>query len=339
MLARSLTLELDGKVVGKTPMLVPAFSSKADPSIGLIMESLEEYLSGPILVSAYDIKYNKSMKLPVNFGDPIFLDSGGYECSMDTDLADTALSNYRPEKWTRVEHGDVVDSWPNNRPTIVVSYDHPSSRNAIKAQADVAQAFFRGRTKILTEILLKPETEDQHYIELKSILGNLEALRAFDVIGITEKELGWNLLQRLENVAKIRMAMNELDIHKPLHLFGSLDPIACPLFFIAGADIFDGLTWLRYAFIDGLAVYEHHYGVIRQPYDYHYRRIRIQRLVDNLAELNRTRQQMVNYLMDGNFKHFQHLRKPADYFKPHQDLIRDVHTALQSQLGARGKEV
>jgi regulator of sigma D len=339
MLARSLTLELEGKVVGKTPMLVPAFSSKADPAIGLIIESLEEYLSGPILVSAYDVKYNKTLKLPINFGDPVFLDSGGYECSQDTDLADTALSNYRPEKWTPEEHNEVVDKWPNNRPTVIVSYDHPDVRTSIKKQIDSAQTFFAGRTNVITEMLLKPETDTQRYIEIKSIVDNLEAMRAFDIIGITEKELGSNLLKRLENVARIRIAMDELDIRKPIHLFGSLDPIACPIFFIAGADIFDGLTWLRYAFIDGLAVYEHHYGVIRQPYDYHYGRIRVQRLVDNLAELNRTRQQMVNYLMDGDFRHFRHLRKPTDYFKPHQELIKDVYTALRSQLGSRGKEV
>jgi hypothetical protein len=72
---------------------------------------------------------------------------------------------------------------------------------------------------------------------------------------MTEKELGDSLLTRLVNTAKLRCALDARRSKQLIHIFGSLDPIACPLFFIAGADIFDGLTWLRYGYHEDIAMY------------------------------------------------------------------------------------
>jgi len=331
MLARSLKLTLGGKIIGETPMLVPAFSSKVNPAIGLVIESMEDYMSGPISVSAYDIAYNKTskIKLPIIFGQIIFLDSGGYECSQDADLVDIVYPDYKPKKWTPEKYCDVLNSWSNNRPTVVVSFDHPRDRKPIQEQIESANMLFSGRTDILTEFLLKPETEGQRSVKLESIFQDIEGLRAFDIIGLAEKELGSSLLDRMENVARIRLTMDENKIDKPLHIFGSLDPIASPLYFVSGADIFDGLTWLRYGFVDGLAIYEQHYGIMTLPFDYADRHIRVNRIVHNLAELNNLRQQMMNFLLDGQFTHFKH----------HQTRFQDAYNALRSRMKARGKEV
>ena len=140
-------------------------------------------------------------------------------------------------------------------------------------------------------------------------------------------------------MSRIRLSLNDYNIDKPLHIFGSLDPAICPLFFISGADIFDGLTWLRYGFVDGLAVYEQNYGIMTQPLDLHDARVRITRLVSNLTALKRIRQQMMNYLLEGNFAEFKHLREPQTVFKSHETLFQEIHTALRSKLGSRGKEV
>lgn len=331
MLARSLKLTLGSKIVGETPMLVPAFSSKVDPGIGLVIKAMEEYMTEPILVSAYDISYRKSsrIELPIIFGQIIFLDSGGYECSQDADLADIVYPDYKPREWTREKYRNVLDNWPNNRPTVVVSFDHPNDKKSIRHQIESANMSFSGRIDIMTEILLKPETKDQRTIRIESVFENIEALRSFDIIGFAEKELGSSLLERLENVARIRLGMGEFKIDKPLHIFGSLDPIASPLFFIAGADIFDGLTWLRYGFINGLAIYEQHYGIMTMPFDYIDRLVRVNKIVRNLAELSNLRQQMRNFLLDGQFTHFKH----------HQTLLEDGYNALRSRMKARGKEV
>jgi len=339
--ARSLKLTLNDKVVGETPLLLPAFSSKVTPLIGEVIESLEDYINEPILLSAYDVYNNKSLqqRLPITCSDLIFLDSGGYECSQDADLADVVYPDYKPKDWTPEMHSEVVKTWPNDKPTVIISYDHPKDRKPIQLQIESAQRLFAGRKDILTEILLKPESEDAKFIKLESIFQNIEALRTFDIIGLTEKELGSSLLDRLEHLARIRIALDEFNVDKPLQIFGSLDPIICPLFFISGADIFDGLTWLRYGFIDGLAVYEQHYAIMHQLYDARDVRVRMSRLVDNLNALKIIRQQMANYLLDGNFEHFKHLKEPDKNLKPHKELFEDIYTALRSRLKPRGKEV
>ncbi len=49
----------------------------------------------------------------------------------------------------------------------------------------------------------------------------------------------------MQNIAKLRKALDKAGLNIPLHVFGSLDTVTTPLYFLAGADIFDGLTWLR----------------------------------------------------------------------------------------------
>ena len=79
-------------------------------------------------------------------------------------------------------------------------------------------------------------------------------LSHFSIIGFTEKELGPSLLKRMTAIARVRRALKEVNLDLPIHVFGSLDTISTPLYFLAGADIFDGLTWLRYAFRDGVRI-------------------------------------------------------------------------------------
>jgi hypothetical protein len=40
-------------------------------------------------------------------------------------------------------------------------------------------------------------------------------------------------------------------------------PETTPLYFLAGADIFDGLTWLRFAFHEGQTIYKQNYGAVK----------------------------------------------------------------------------
>ena len=64
----------------------------------------------------------------------------------------------------------------------------------------------------------------------------------------------------MTTIAHIRIAMKDSGANAPIHIFGSLDPVTTPLYFIAGADIFDGLSWLRYTFSNGDAYYMESYG-------------------------------------------------------------------------------
>jgi hypothetical protein len=118
------------------------------------------------------------------------------------------------------------------------------------------------RDDVMREILVKPETEGQTLIKVQSIVSQVHALADFDIIGVTEKEIGNSILTRMENIAKVRLALNNAGLDKPIHVFGSLDTISTPMYFLAGADIFDGLTWLRFAFRDGYTIYKHNYGAV-----------------------------------------------------------------------------
>ena len=130
----------------------------------------------------------------------------------------------------------------------------------IKSQIKHANELFRTREGILREILIKPETSDSRRIKLPDFFENIDAIQDFDVLGFTEKELGKSILDRMIAIAKIRQKMEERSIEIPLHIFGSLDTITTPLYYIAGADIFDGLSWLRFVFDEGATHYINTYG-------------------------------------------------------------------------------
>ena len=87
----------------------------------------------------------------------------------------------------------------------------------------------------------------------KNLLPYLERLRNIDIVGVTEKELGKGLFDRLKRIALLRQGLNDAGLELPIHIWGGLDPVTTPIYFFAGADIFDGISWLRYSFHGGRA--------------------------------------------------------------------------------------
>jgi hypothetical protein len=259
MLARRRSLKFKGVEIERTPLLVPSFSSKGFPEVTEILQYCSELIVGPILISAYDLHY-QTINPPFDFASLIFLDSGGYEASKDLDLSDTGERDHTPEKWTPEFHRDVVNAWNPLVPSVLISYDHPAERLPIAGQIRRARKAATARPDMLHEILLKPETPGSKRVKVESIRRHIRAIGEFDAIGITEKEIGSSLLERMKNIALLRMALERAGIDKPLHVFGSLDTITSSLYFLAGADIFDGLTWLRYAFDEGSTLYKQNYG-------------------------------------------------------------------------------
>jgi hypothetical protein len=100
----------------------------------------------------------------------------------------------------------------------------------------------------------------QSRLDITNVIGQIHSLADFDVIGVTEKEVGSSLLDRMKNIGMLRSALQKVGLETPIHIFGSLDPITSPMYFLAGADIFDGLTWLRFAFQNGRTLYKQNYG-------------------------------------------------------------------------------
>lgn len=334
MLSARFELKIGSKVVGETPMLVPAFSSKFEPDIGSIIRRMPEYITGPILISAYDVYYKDitKIKVPITFCSLLFLDSGGYEVSQDRDLADVVHDDYKPKEWSKGRYLSVLNNWSYKRPTVIVSYDHPQNKYSTDRQIKIAKSWFKNRDNILSEILIKPEPRNK-MVSIDHLIESVELLSGFDIIGFTEKELGRSILERMENIARIRIAMREKEVNRPIHIFGSLDMLSTPLYFIAGADIFDGLTWLRYGYIRGLSIYEQNFGLITAlPLDSTDVYTRMKRVISNLDELAKLRQKMANYLVDGDLE-------KLEQFESHRGLFSSAFDALRSRLVSRGKEV
>jgi hypothetical protein len=228
---------------------------------------MEEYISDEILVSAYDLYY-KEFKPGFDFASLIFLDSGGYEASKESELSETFDREHVARTWTREMYADVVLKWNSLSPTVFVSFDHPKYRCDIHEQVERAKSLRLPTSTghYAKSLLIKPESPDAKRVHLDSIIPAIRKMTDFAVIGVTEKEIGNSVLSRMVNVARLR---RELDRHHPdipIHVFGSLDTISTYLYFLAGADIFDGLTWLRYAFSDGDTIYRHSFGAMTLPF-------------------------------------------------------------------------
>lgn len=330
MHCRSLHIYHGSELIGQTPMLVPAFSGSVYSDIDEVVKFMGEFIIDQVLISAYDIHYKRLKTIPT-CAELIFLDSGGYEISREGDLSE--LGNINPEKekedpeelqeWKEELYSKVLKEWPSGistSHTVAVNYDHPSRRQPIEDQVKNAVRLLAARDDMLKEILLKPETVAQ-YLPINSIIDHIELLQQFDIVGLTEKELGKSTLDRMLNIGKIRKAMDEKGIIRPLHVFGSLDTVSTPLYFIAGADIFDGLTWLRYSYMDGLTVYWQNFGAITNIGSSD-RQIRLKILVDNIYYLSSLRSEMLSYSHDGDFNHFVH----------HSTLLKKSYDAFLSRL-------
>lgn len=254
MLAAARDLKVAGHLVAKSPAIVPSFSSKGFPEVEKIVQSLSEVITESALVSAYDFS-NGLLKSPPSYPEYLILDSGGYECSKDRELSDTRSNNFHETDWSLDRLVAVLDSWKAQQPTFAVSYDHPRERIPLKDQLARAYELFAGR-QFGRELLIKPSDASHRRLDMNEVMKNVDKLAEFDVIGFTEAELGFSVFDRMRKIARFRRALDAAGIHAPIHIFGSLDTISTPLYFLSGADVFDGLTWLRYAYSEGQAVYQ-----------------------------------------------------------------------------------
>jgi hypothetical protein len=302
----------------RTPLLVPSYSSRAGgQAVTEIIKVTQEFVGGAILVSSYDIKRNRLRQSHLGFATHVFLDSGGYEAGADADLSEVVTRTEPTEKWLAAEHREVLSRWNFNQPTVLVNFDTPHRRERFKEQLRRAHHQREQYRSAAHVFLAKPEPMNaklqRYYVDIGTIIKHLGHLSEFDIIGVTEKELGDSMLARLVNIAKLRRALDTNGLRQPIHIFGSLDPIACPLFFIAGADIFDGLTWLRYGYHQGMAVYRQNILAIEQLQT-HTRdgELSAHIHVQNYHALGRLGDQMIRFAQTNDFGVFEAY---ANYFK------------------------
>lgn len=341
MHARSRALRLSRPPLN-SPLLIPSVSSKgfgrlsdgtAEPAD--VLELAHTDMPEALLISAYDLEHDllrdvERLTGPQHretvYGTPLLLvvDSGGYELADDFESGETRRDPRTPQAFTREQFEGMADRMPKDRDILVVSYDRPDTdRPGYDEQRAAAQDFFGRRPHFKSDFLLKPPAGDR-FVEPDKIVATAADLRAFDVIGVTEKDIGDTLLDRLERLARLRQV---LDGHgcgdRPIHVFGSLDPVLTPLYFMAGAEIFDGLSWLRYAYHHETAVHPETLAVLTGSLDSSGPRRDQTRHLSNLAELGRLKNRLESWTADP--ERFEVLGR-------HHEQLRSVYDLLNARL-------
>lgn len=334
MLYRGSTLRHPSGVTLKMPLLVPSFSSKGFlfdgkgiSEIKGVFTNTAEILTESLLVSAYDIWYGHLPK-PNRFPctpSLIFVDSGGYETGPDHDFSSIFRHTHKVEKWNLKRLRDVLDSWPDRIPAVFVSFDKGSAGKAVSKQIEDAQKLLARYPNQLHNFLLKPTRRCKGSLSntVKIAQPFIKELGTFQVIGVTEKELGCTMLDRMETIAILRRSLDAANVSSPIQVFGALDPLSSCLYFLAGAEIFDGLTWLRYAYSDGKCVYPRNYGVLRVGIDGPDDFVQSKILSDNYNELRKLQLSLKDFVSTQDFSKLQ----------PHADLLRAAYDSLNGRIG------
>jgi len=312
MLQRERTVQLRSGDELRTPLLVPSVSSAgfdrvqgpngerwSEPGYWLNLV-LAPLLRKALLISAYDI-HHRSLpdcdELLTDFDRSIysgerhlFIDSGGYEKHHGPPPQDGQRLD-----WDQETYETLVGALDPQCRAIVVNYD---MYGTYEDQIASAQRFFAAHDRLSSDLLLKPE-EPGRMLDIDAMTRHLKSLRGFDLIGVTEKELGDSLLSKLKALSKLRRRLDEADVRAPIHVFGSLDPVLAPLYQAAGAEVFDGLSWLRFGFVWETSVYKNQVAVLGDDQDLTQNQIErdLARLVKNastLRKLNEAMRQFAN---------------------------------------------
>jgi hypothetical protein len=323
MFARRSKIVRGAQTLAETPLLLPSFSSKGFPQVREIMNLMSEFITGPILISSYDVHY-QTIPQKITFPQFLFLDSGGYEARIEHDLSETYGKLHKPQPWTQRLHTSVLKQWSSKWPTIAVSYDSPAKFLSLSKQIAGAVELQKRYPHLLWELLVKPETAKDAFIPFEKLITKIEHLRGFAVLGVTEKELDDSLFGAMTKIARLRTQMNARGVDIPIHVFGSLDPLTSVLYFLAGAEIFDGLTWLRFGYHEGRTMYYQNYAAIRDSSglrrrnqdSYH------EMWRNNYYYLEKLRTQMINFERTGDLGHFGAIQ-------PH---LTDALTQLQATV-------
>jgi hypothetical protein len=340
--ARSREVRLAGERF-TTPVLIPSLSSKGFPVdsqgfpesnllAGLALDGLGETL----LVSAYDLHVG-ALTGAAEFlaGTPtgsvmerprlLVVDSGGYETGQAWESGHVDREDRGVEPYDHGTFTGVLDRLPRDRPVLAVSYDgRDVPPGPYEEQIARARRLFGPRSHLASDVLLKPPSLSPSRHQPRLLTAVAPDLASFDVVGFTEKELGDSLLDRLCTLARLRAVLDDARVHAPIHLFGALDPLLTPLYFSAGAEIFDGLSWLRYLYQDGMAVHPDAGSLLRGEQDDPKRWRDGKRVSLNLGQLTELRRQMERHARTGS--------TTFEEFGSHAAVLSDTYGSMVARL-------
>jgi len=293
-----------------TPLLIPSYSSKGfdmhdgKSELYNIMIFTKEFIYETQLLSAYDIYYQHMLDLmELNSTQLTIIDSGGYETSNNYDLSETRKYDRSKKNWSKELFNEVLDNWTELYPAIVVSYDAVELKIPIKEQVKNALNFFNSKTQFLTDFLIKPIEIESNFIDIDEVLKNTTSFVDFDIIGVTEKELGDSYFTRMKNIYLLRNELDKNNISSPIHVFGALDPLSVILYFNMGAEIFDGLSWLKYDYYNCCASYVNNSSILKNIESVYLtdNEIRMQTIKDNIYQLETLKNILIDFSQNKDY--------------------------------------
>ncbi len=323
MLARERTLALSGGGELRTPLLVPSISSAgfvrvplgdgtSEPESSFWLRVFHPFLQRALLISAYDVHHGNlpdgdelrhDFARSIYSGDrTLFLDSGLYESRSGPPPRNGPRLDWDRETYKRL----VAELDPTSQ-TIIVNYDgyDDEGKAPFDCQIETAQTFFAANEHFSSDLLIKPDRANTA-LDVDKLTAHMKSLRGFDLIGVTEKELGDSLLDKLRALAKLRTRLTEAKVTAPIHVFGSLDPVLAPLYFATGGEVFDGLTWLRYGYHWDSTIYRDQVPVLEDPQNLSLSKQEreLALLVNNLNAIGALNENMRQFANGGTWKLF-----------------------------------
>ena len=237
-----------------SPLLIPSFSSRGFPSLSEAHKFLSPFMTDVSLVSAFDIHNNYLNPEKIYGSDIVFIDSGGYEVKPVNDPLEAYIDERSANNWTYDLYRKTLDKLEPLSDVVIISYDD-AHKIPLENQIRNAHALFEQYPEFSGNFLWKPDPEEIFCGSAEALTPFYNDLNSFRCFGVTDKELGASLIDRCRKIIEIRSLFNQLELNLPIHVFGCLDPLTSLLFFICGADVFDGLSWLRYVYRDNHLVY------------------------------------------------------------------------------------
>jgi hypothetical protein len=257
---QAIEVEICGRPL---PLFVYSYSSRGFSDLP------ERYLDtrevAPIqLLSLYDLHYtlqDPAVILAPEFTTTArFLDSGVYESE---GLADTVGNQNQAGQpfWSQELYVESARTFAHSG-DVIVSFDDRS----LSIDDQIAQGlslFERIEQQGMTrDLLLHPNGASPERVA--DAIARLAP--AIEVVGLTEKDIGFPWFIAASYIHQLRITLDDvLGRYVPIHIFGCFDPQTIAYLFFAGADIFDGLAWMRYYFHNGHTYYSREFEYKAPP--------------------------------------------------------------------------
>ena len=227
-----------------TPLLVPSFSSRRFPHVAAIHRDMAHKLYGVSLISTWDLAQGHLPMSATLATDVVIMDSGGYEEHADLVAEPVSGPSGSASSWSVHRYREILATIGDAANALIVSYDRPAplQEQIAGALRDIACA-----PGAAADFLLKPESSGE-IVNVARVMQYPNELRQFDAIGITAREIGASLIERCRTIVTLRNILEDSGLSVPIHVFGALSPVEVLPYFLCGADVFDGLDWLRFSF-------------------------------------------------------------------------------------------